>query len=362
MGTWNDIYDSSDEILRRLWEKEPVAGFDDSEILNERLEQQFRYDSLSAYQKLRKHRHRRLMRWYGIAASVVLLLGLGWQWIYRESGEELRLETICPGNKKAILTLADGSVWHIGDSTMSISAEREEILVDSAGLSLRSSGTTDACVDETYHLLTIPRGGEFAMTLSDGSRVWLNSESELRFPLQFTANQRKVILTGEAYFEVEKDATRPFIVETNDSRVEVLGTSFNVRSYPDEGRVVTTLVEGGVCFGNAEARITLKPGEQGVLDESGRLRKQEVELSPYVAWREGRFIFRKQRLEDIMSTVGRWYNVEVRFEDEVSKEITFSGGMMRYEGFEVLVKMLETIGSVKCDVKGNVVVIAKVNK
>ena len=362
MGTWNDIYDFSDEILRRLRRKEPVAGFDNPEILNERLEQQYRYDFLSAYRKLRWHKRRQLLRWYGVAAVVVLLLGLGCQWLYQESREMLPVETICPGNKKAVLTLADGSVWHIGDSAMNIAADREEILIDSTGLSFRPTGTENTCTDEVYHLLTIPRGGEFAMTLSDGSRVWLNSESELRFPLQFAANQRKVVLMGEAYFEVEKDADRPFIVETKDSRIKVLGTSFNVRSYPDEGRVVTTLVEGGVCFGNADARIALKPGEQGVLDENGRLQKQQVELSPYVAWREGRFIFRKQRLEDIMSTVGRWYNVEVRFEDEGSKEITFSGGMMRYEGFEVLVKMLEAIGSVKCDVKGNVVFIAKVNK
>ena len=197
------------------------------------------------------------------------------------------------------------------------------------------------------------------MTLADGTRVWLNSESELHFPLQFGGEQRIVQLTGEAYFEVAKDAAHPFVVEVCDSKIQVLGTGFNVRSYSEEGQIVTTLVEGAVCFESIEDRVILKPGEQSILDKVGQLQKRVVEVYPFVAWKEGRFIFRKQRLEDIMVMVSRWYNVEVYFEDDESKEITFSGGMMRYEGFEALMKMIETGGSINCTIKDNTVFIAK---
>ena len=197
------------------------------------------------------------------------------------------------------------------------------------------------------------------MTLADGTRVWLNSESELHFPLQFGGEERKVQLTGEAYFEVAKDAAHPFVVEVCDSKIQVLGTGFNVRSYSEEGQIVTTLVEGAVCFESIEDRVILKPGEQSILDKEGQLQKRVVEVYPFVAWKEGRFIFRKQRLEDIMVMVSRWYNVEVYFEDDESKEITFSGGMMRYEGFEALMKMIETVGSINCTIKDNTVFIAK---
>ena len=362
MRTWNDIYDSSDKILKCILEQteEENGRSDCSDMLNERLRNQLQYDPFQAYRKLKRRRQRRLMRWCSVAAGIVLLVGLAWGWWQGQADREAVLaETICPGHKKAVLSLADGSVWYIGDTAMTIPTAREDIRVDSNGLSLRVRNGVERSDDEVYHLLTIPRGGEFAMTLPDGSRVWLNSGSELRFPLQFAAKQRKVILMGEAYFEVKEDTTRPFVVEMNESRIEVLGTSFNVRFYRDEGRVVTTLVEGKVRFETANAQMILKPGEQSVLNEKGQLQKQMVDVYPYIAWKEGRFIFRKQRLEDIMAIVSRWYYVVIRFQDEESNEMNFYGGMMRYEGFEALVKMVETIGSVVCNIENDTVFIAK---
>ena len=301
--------------------------------------------------------------WLGkrVAAGILLVLGLGWGWFHQNSTDDslLLTQTIQPGSKKAVLTLADGSVWHIGDSAMLISTAQNHIRIDSSGMLLQAGKEEKPESTDTYHLLSIPRGGEFTMTLADGTRVWLNSESELHFPLQFGGKQRKVQLTGEAYFEVAKDAAHPFVVEVCDSKIQVLGTGFNVRSYSEEGQIVTTLVEGTVCFESIEDRVILKPGEQSILDKEGRLQKRAVEVYPFVAWKEGRFIFRKQRLEDIMVMVSRWYNVEVYFEDDESKEITFSGGMMRNDGFEALMKMIETVGSINCTIKDNTVFIAK---
>ena len=168
---------------------------------------------------------------------------------------------------------------------------------------------------ETYHLLSIPRGGEFTMTLADGTRVWLNSESELHFPLQFGGEQRIVQLTGEAYFEVAKDAAHPFVVEVCDSKIQVLGTGFNVRSYSEEGQIVTTLVEGAVCFESIEDRVILKPGEQSILDKEGQLQKRVVEVYPFVAWKEGRFIFRTS-VDDMFFAYSRPQDMGNRMETD----------------------------------------------
>lgn len=165
-----------------------------------------------AYRKLKNYRRRRRIRRYGVAAGILLVLGLGWGWFHQDSpGDPLLLtQTIQPGSKKAVLTLADGSVWHIGDSAMLISTAQNHIRIDSSGMLLQAEKEGKPENTETYHLLSIPRGGEFTMTLADGTRVWLNSESELHFPLQFGGEERKVQLTGEAYFEVGKRCCTSF--------------------------------------------------------------------------------------------------------------------------------------------------------
>lgn len=297
MNTWNDIYDFSEKVLSYILRKKeeeyiqpdqdsPVEKMADklgnSETLAERLQQQYRYDPIRAYRKLKNYRRRRRIRRYSVAAGILLVLGLGWGWFHQNSpGDPLLLtQTIQPGGKKAVLTLADGSVWHIGDSAMLIPTAQNHIRIDSSGMLLQAGKEGKTENTETYHLLSIPRGGEFTMTLADGTRVWLNSESELHFPLQFGGEQRIVQLTGEAYFEVAKDAAHPFVVEVCDSKIQVLGTGFNVRSYSEEGQIVTTLVEGAVCFESIEDRVILKPGEQSILDKEGQLQKRVVEVYP----------------------------------------------------------------------------------
>lgn len=370
MNTWNDIYDFSERILKQIlrrYEKDGdrqqtdefadvyLCGWKDSQNLNNRLLQQLQYDPALAYRKLRRHRQRKRIKWYGVAAGILLVIGMGLGWLRQNISESPDLCSIQPGSKKAVLTLPDGSVWNIGDSAMLIAtASDERIRVDSNGLYLEKNDSKEG----KMHTLTVPKGGEFNLTLSDGTKVWLNSESELSFPMQFITPERKVILTGEAYFEVTKNAESPFIVELRKAEVEVLGTSFNIRSYPDESEVTTTLVEGSVRFAAANQLLTLAPGEQSILASSGQLSKQEVDVYPYVAWKEGKFIFRKKRLADIMAMVSRWYNVEVLFEDNKAKEISFSGGIMRYDGFEALVEMIEVTGSVECVVKNNTIIIS----
>lgn len=375
MNTWSDIHDLSEKILKRIFLQENIHDhvieenekdclpFGKIEGIVERLNDQYKYDASKAYQYWKHYKRRKLIRCYGIAAGILLLLGLGGIWWSQSDFDEVErikyVETISSGGKKAVLTLADGSVWHIKDSAMIISTAHETIRIDTNGILLENQEQMKDKIVENYHLLSVPRGGEFNMTLSDGTQVWINSESELSFPAKFTNGQRVVRLKGEAYFKVQKDTLHPFIVELVNSKIEVLGTSFNVRSYKDEYQVVTTLTEGTIAFETENQRVMLLPGDQTTLDHTGCIVKEKVDVYPFIAWIEGRFIFRKQRLEDIMKTVSRWYKVNIHFEDEEAKAIFFSGGMMRYEGFETFMKMIEMTGSVKCRIESNNVFIAK---
>ena len=151
------------------------------------------------------------------------------------------------------------------------------------------------------------------MTLQDGTVVNLNSASELRYPVRFAGTERKVFLTGEAYFQVAKDKEHPFVVVTGEAEIEALGTSFNIYSYEEENRIETTLVEGAVRFAVADQTVILMPGEQGVVGTDGNLEKKKVDVFPYIAWKEGKFVFRKRSLEEVMHIISRWYNVAVSY-------------------------------------------------
>ena len=181
-------------------------------------------------------------------------------------------------------------------------------------------------------------GMEYTLTLSDGTQVYLNAESRLKYPVVFRGAERVVELSGEAYFKVSKDALRPFIVEMNGVNVRVLGTSFNVRSYADEGQVVTTLVEGKVKVNDQD----IVPGEQAVYSKNdGSTTVRQVEVEQYVAWQEGTFVFRNERLENIMKTLGRWYGVEFHFLDERAKEIRIGARFGRYDDMQPIIDMIK---------------------
>ena len=198
-----------------------------------------------------------------------------------------------------------------------------------------------------------------SVTLQDGTVVNLNSASELRYPVQFAGTERKVFLTGEAYFQVAKDKEHPFIVVTGEAEIEALGTSFNVYSYKEENRIETTLVEGAVRFAVADQTVILMPGEQGMVGTDGNLEKKKVDVFPYIAWKEGKFVFRKRSLEEVMHIISRWYNVEAVFQNESLKKVSFSGNLKRYDDFEHIVSMLEMTGGIRFKVEGRKIFITE---
>ena len=265
---------------------------------------------------------------------------------------------IKPGEMKAELILAGGNKMFL-TANLSDSLTNEEgvnIVKDGEGISYQGGENVEALV---YNTLRVPRGGEFKIKLQDGTMVHVNSGTVLRYPVKFVGEERRVYLSGEAYFDVKRDESKPFVVEMAESEIKVLGTEFNARAYPEEKRQLTTLISGKVALtSQGRKSVELAPGEQGEV-EGMNVKKEKVDVYIYTAWKDGKFVFRKQRLEDIMNIVERWYDVEVVFVDESCKNVTFSGNVLRYDGFNKLVDMLEVTGSVKFQIKDNVIYITK---
>ena len=355
LSGWRKVSDENERAFQRMISEDFYT------IGMEKLEM---YDSRVAYgrflqKKYQQRRKRRfLINMARVAAvalpfviALVLYVGLN-----REEEQMVRpslAANILPGTSKAVLTLANGQMIPLGKE-----ATDSTIITDGTQISASGSGVTYASGVESesvvYNKLEIPRGGEFCLTLSDGTRVWLNSETSIQYPVAFGAKERRVFVQGEAYFEVAKDAKKPFTVQFMSSSVTVLGTSFNIRAYPEEKRSQTTLAEGSVRIYSPGSSMLLKPGEQAEVSAlSGEMVKQEVEVKNFTSWKDGRFVFEQQPLEDIMRTLERWYDIRVIFKDEGAKRISLSGNMKRYGDFSQVMKMLQMTGDVRFELHGN---------
>ena len=355
LSGWRKVSDENERAFQRMISEDFYT------IGMEKLEM---YDSRVAYgrflqKKYQQRRKRRfLINMARVAAvalpfviALVLYVGLN-----REEEQMVRpslASNILPGTSKAVLTLANGQMIPLGKE-----ATDSTIITDGTQISASGSGVTYASGVESesvvYNKLEIPRGGEFCLTLSDGTRVWLNSETSIQYPVAFGAKERRVFVQGEAYFEVAKDAKKPFTVQFMSSSVTVLGTSFNIRAYPEEKRSQTTLAEGSVRIYSPGSSMLLKPGEQAEVSAlSGEMVKQEVEVKNFTSWKDGRFVFEQQPLEDIMRTLERWYDIRVIFKDEGAKRISLSGNMKQYGDFSQVMKMLQMTGDVRFELHGN---------
>ena len=210
-----------------------------------------------------------------------------------------------------------------------------------------------------FNKVSVPRGGEFQLVLSDSTQVWLNSESQLKFPVAFGPDKREIYLEGEAYFEVSKDSKRPFTVYAGNQKVTVLGTSFGITSYPQENSETTTLIEGKVKVEfprHTDKAYTLTPGFQVCYNRERReITRAMVSTNEYVAWKDGKYIFKKKRLEDILNTLSRWYDFQVFYQNTTCKEILFSGEIQRFENFNSILNLLRKSSDADFIVNGNTV-------
>ncbi len=215
---------------------------------------------------------------------------------------------------------------------------------------------------EEFHLLRVPRGGEFFLTLSDGTKIWVNADTKVRYPVRFAGKERRIFVEGEAYLEVARDTTSPFKVVMPRNEVVVLGTSFNVTSYPEEKSDRVTLVSGkvNVRSGIAGQSLVLHPGEQVVVDkEDGKMEKRSVDTELYCSWREGELAFKSSSLEYILNTLARRYNLMIHWQDESLKRLSFSGEIKKYDQIDRLLKMISHTGDVKFAIQDRDIIVSK---
>lgn len=337
--------------------------------------------------------HKRSVRWRAAAAAVVfILLTGGMAYVYYANRASQKMAGIAqhetkndraPGGNKAILTLADGASIVLdsannGDLTQQ--GNTKVIKLDNGRLAYQSekTGAQYSTTPIQYNTITTPRGGQYQIALPDGTKVWLNAASSLKFPTAFTGKERNVELAGEAYFEVAKNAGAPFKVhiirhsmalshegrEDNLGRedasggdVEVLGTQFNINAYDDESTVKTTLLEGSVKVSKGKDHNLLKPGQQTQLDAKGAIHVlSDVNTEEVIAWKNGYFQFDDADIRTVMRQLARWYDVEISYEGPVT-ERQFGGQMPRGVSLSEVLRILEA-SNVHFRVEGKKLVVA----
>jgi len=258
---------------------------------------------------------------------------------------------LAPGGNKAVLTLANGSsiILDSAQNGTLTTQGNTKILKLGGMLSYVDSSKLSSAV--LYNTISTPRGGQYQLVLADGSKVWLNAASSLRFPAGFTGKERKVELMGEAYFEVAKNASMPFKVEVNGMEVEVLGTHFNINSYHDEPAIRTTLLEGSVKINKNNTTSLLKPGQQAEVNSAGEVNIiNDADMEEAVAWKDGKFQFDRADIYTIMRQIARWYDVDIEYKGSVSSH--FGGTISRNVNLSQILNMLRLTGEVKFEVRG----------
>ncbi|MEN8156457.1 MAG: FecR domain-containing protein [Bacteroidota bacterium] len=268
-----------------------------------------------------------------------------------------------PGTSKALLVLSNGKTLHLekeefintGEEEIKISNNRKEVVYN-------PSQRTGFNRRVKFNTLVIPRGGEYQLTLSDGTKIWLNSESEIRYPVAFRGTKREVYLWGEAYFQVAENSKQPFIVHTMNTAVQVVGTSFNIRAYSDEVTTATTLVSGRVVVSQNENQqeYILEPGQQAVTGEKETVVKA-VEVAPYIAWKEGRILFEEHAIEAIFRDLSRWYDIDVEYRDPEVKDFRYSMEMQRYENLGEVLEILALTKRINFDMKDDKLLVLSLN-
>jgi Fe2+-dicitrate sensor, membrane component len=290
--------------------------------------------------------YKSLQFWHSAAAVLLILVLCGGAFIIYKDFRTSAPELVQPGKSMAYLEVNGKKKIDLTQTDTLLLFHEAEAQIDSGRITYTSNeGKLDR---NEYHKINVPRNGEYYVVLSDGTKVWVNADSQIGFYSRFEDKKRIVELQGEAYFEVAKDENRPFIVRTNNMDVRVLGTHFNVKAYTNEDYTYTTLSEGKVVLKMGEQKAELIPDQQIVLNnQTGKYERKNVDALIYTAWKDGKFIFRDETLENIMSSISRWYDVEVFYPNQELKKELFSMRVDRYDNLEVLLKKMEKTGALR---------------
>ena len=337
-----------EEMMSHFWEESNsgTAIFSkekSNEMLNEILK-----DSSVSEPKIHNDRK---WRWLYSAAAIFIVL-LSSALIYRlafqstdsqhKPAKTYAKANITPGRNRAVLTLSNGSAVDLDSMKRGSLAQGNSIITSTGGQLLYQTDKNRA-PEIAYNILTTPKGGQYQMTLSDGSKVWLNAASSIRFPVTFTGKQRPVEITGEAYFEVAKNPNQPFVVSLNGMEIKVLGTHFNVNGYPDEEGIKTTLLEGSVKISKGPATVVLAPGQQADLVSSGKMSLlDDADIEKAVSWKDGYFHFNKSDLQTVMRELSRWYDIDIIYENpNRTSQYSFSGDVEKSLSLSAVLRILE---------------------
>ncbi len=351
------------ELLRKEWE---MFSYDTQEFSTEEstqmLESILTKLNIKEVEQVPAPRVRSMM-WFRAAASVLIAGGLAFYMLQNKlRAPELvvastQVTDIGPGGNRAVLSFSDGKKIMLDDVENGLVTKHGAAQFTKTGegqLSFMVFKTAEEADFQTNTLST-PKGGEYQLTLHDGTKVWLNASSSIRFPTVFSDKNRIVEISGEVYFEVVKDQKRPFRVKFGTSEVEVLGTTFNIMAYQDESSPKITLVEGAVNLRDGSESKKLRPGEQGVVLSNGKILSALIDLDQELAWKSGLFYFKDSGIEEIMRQVARWYNIEVHYQGEISKR-QFTGKVSRNVNIAQLLNMLRFAG-VNCEIENKIVIV-----
>ncbi|MEI3422919.1 MAG: FecR domain-containing protein [Butyricimonas faecihominis] len=369
----NATEEERNEVERWMAESEEhgvlMEKFRSDVFLQEQLAEHDIFDVEIAFKRFRKskrEKERRLLvyRVAGVAAVLLVVLGVAvYSWIRKETGPENMaqlVEVLSPGSSRATLILAGGREVHLNDS-MHLEIKEQMAMIKVKGDEVYYSEDAEYAdssdLQPSINKVVTSRGGEYKLVLSDGTKVWLNADSRFEFPSKFVGQERCVYVEGEVYFEVAKDVSHPFVVTTKQAKVRVLGTSFNVRAYPDE-IYRTTLLEGCVEVLYKKDVVKLQPHEQWILDEGvGRVAPVNVRMA--ASWKNGSFAFDDEPLLNVFQELERWYDVHVFIANEEIREMKFTGIFPRYANMDKVLNIVELATGVSCKVSNRTIVISK---
>lgn len=351
-----------DQSLQDVYKELSARGY-----LKKQFMEYEKYSSQKAYREFKERRGHsgriRIVRWVAVVAAVwVLALGVTLWMTFGKKENVAPLpvasKIIPAGEKKATLTLADGTEVHVEEITAQILQEKG-MNIEYRNGEIVYHKSEEKTTEVVYNKLEVPRGGECMIKLDDGTKVWVNAETKLKYPVAFVGDRREVVLEGEAFFDVAKNE-KPFIVETSFGDVRVLGTAFGISAYASESESYTTLVRGKVSVEREGGEpVVILPGEQVVTSKDGKMIKQQVDVEEFVGWKDGIYVFKEKSLGEIMKTLERWYNISVDFQEKSLVDLPFTGNLKRYDDINVFFDALTRTGDMKYRVEGNQVILFK---
>ena len=360
LDEWRSVSPRHEELFQRMLSSEHVEK-SISRFVKTEEEEERGWRQLQ--QKARSGRSVRKIKWFPYAAAIVLILSVGGVFYFSGDKEQTEIlpiaknEVQVPGSR-AVLILPDGRKVDLENEVLRSDLAQSDslLLVSARSLKYRDIDSPDAT--EIFHTLEIPRGGEYLLTLSDGTMIYLNSESTLSFPVKFQGKERKVYLTGEAYFKVAKNTEHPFVVTAGELEVLVTGTTFGVRAYKDEKDIQTTLESGQVTVRVEGKSVKLVPNKQVLFNKSTMgLEVRDVDVDLYLAWADGRLGYDNCPLEKILTDLGRWYNIDVFYSRDELRSYQFSLNMKKHEEFTQVLELIGKTGEVQFEIKDNTVIV-----